>query len=274
MTQLIRQERAGEPVPPPPAKLFKVVQYPSSLGSLSAYLTPAPGDGKRHPAIIWIFGGFGNGIDDAGWQKFPASNDQSASAFREAGIVMMYPSFRGGNQNPGFVEGFYGEVDDVLAAAKFLEEQDYVDPQRIYLGGHSTGGTLALLVAEVTNRFRAVFSFGPVANVRGYGSDKLPINLANRKEVALRSPLKWLDGVRGPTFVLEGAGGRSNIDSLREMARATRNPAIRFHAVKGVDHFSILAPVTQLLAAKVLQDDGTNCMISFTDEELARSLKR
>ena len=30
----------------------------------------------------------------------------------------------------------------------FLAKQDYVDPKRIYLGGHSTGGTLALLTAE------------------------------------------------------------------------------------------------------------------------------
>ena len=28
----------------------------------------------------------------------------------------------------------------------------------IYLGGHSTGGTLVLLVSECTDRFRAIFS--------------------------------------------------------------------------------------------------------------------
>ncbi len=273
-TRLVRQDRAGEPVPPPPPKLFTVVKYSSPLGEMSAYLTPSPADGKRHPAIIWIFGGFGNSIDGAAWEKFPPSNDQSASAFREAGMVMMYPSLRGGNQNPGVMEGFYGEVDDVLAAARFLAEQDYVDPRRIYLGGHSTGGTLALLVAEVTNHFRAVFAFGPVENVRGYGAENLPFDIASAKEVALRSPLKWLKGVEGPTFVFEGADGRSNIDSLRRLSRATRNPAIRFHAVKGGDHFSILAPVSRLIATKILRDEGTNCAISFTDGELASCVNR
>lgn len=43
------------------------------------------------------------------------SNDQSASAFRTKGIPMMFPSLRGGNDNPGVQESFFGEVDDVLA---------------------------------------------------------------------------------------------------------------------------------------------------------------
>ena len=66
---------------------------------------------------------------------------------------MMFPSLRGGNDNPGNKEGFLGEVDDVLAAADFLSKQEFVDPNRIYLGGHSTGGTLVLLVAACSNKF-------------------------------------------------------------------------------------------------------------------------
>ena len=75
---------------------------------------------------------------------------------------MMYPSLRGGNNNPGHMESFFGEVDDVLAARALLAKLPYVDPERIYLGGHSTGGTLALLVAECSGAFRGVFAFGPV----------------------------------------------------------------------------------------------------------------
>jgi hypothetical protein len=40
---------------------------------------------------------------------------------------MMFPSLRGGNDNPGAREGFYGEVDDVVAASEFLARQPYVD---------------------------------------------------------------------------------------------------------------------------------------------------
>jgi acetyl esterase/lipase len=272
VTQLLKRQKGSDPAEIPPADLFKLVKYRSTPGKMSAYLTPPPGDGRRHPAIIWIFGGFGNDIGATAWLKAPSSNDQSASAFREAGIVMMYPSLRGGNDNPGFQEQFLGETDDVMAAADFLAKQDYVDPQRIYLGGHSTGGTLVLLVAELTNRFRAVFAFGPVSNVSEYGAATLVFNSDDKNETDLRSPLRWLDDVQGPVFVLEGASGRSNISELRKLSRATRNPVIHFHPINGANHFSTLAPVTRLIAKKILSDNGPACNIGFTDEELSGSV--
>jgi pimeloyl-ACP methyl ester carboxylesterase len=186
---------------------------------------------------------------------------------------MLYPSLRGGNDNPGFKEGFFGEVDDVLAAADYLAGQEFVDPGRIYLGGHSTGGTLALLAAESTNRFRAVFSFGPADDVRGYGSDNLPFNLADVREVKLRSPGAWLSSIQSPVFVFEGTRQPGNLGSLQAMARASGNPLAHFHPVKGADHFSILAPLTRLLAAKVLQDDGPTTNITFTEQELDNLVK-
>jgi acetyl esterase/lipase len=42
---------------------------------------------------------------------------------------------------------FYDEVDDVLAAARFLANQLGVDPTQLFLAGHSVGGTTALLAA-------------------------------------------------------------------------------------------------------------------------------
>src|SRR5262249_9302147 len=149
----VRQASAREPVPEPPAGIFRLVRYESPAGKLAAYVSPDPRDGKKHPAIIWITGGDCNSIDEGCWKEGPASNDQSASAFRKAGMLMMFPSLRGGNDNPGTREGFFGEVDDVLAAADYLAGQDYVDPKRIYLGGHSTGGTLVLLTAQSSHPF-------------------------------------------------------------------------------------------------------------------------
>ncbi|MCC2672844.1 MAG: hypothetical protein K0Q72_5316, partial [Armatimonadetes bacterium] len=168
-------QRSGDPVEPPPPNVLRQVTYTSPAGQLAAYLSPAPQDGKRHPAIIWITGGDCNSIGDV-WSPPEPGNDQTAGVFRAAGIVTMYPSLRGGNQNPGAKEGYYGEVDDVIAAARFLRSQPFVDPQRVYLGGHSTGGTLALLVAELTGDFRGVFAFGPVADVSAYDQQYLPFD--------------------------------------------------------------------------------------------------
>jgi len=184
----------------------------------------------------------------------------------------MYPSLRGGNQNPGAKEGFYGEVDDVIAAAKYLRTIPYVDPQRIYLGGHSTGGTLALLVAEMSGDFRGVFAFGPVEDVSGYPSEYLPFDTSNQREVELRSPGYWHSSIRSPTWVIEGEGG--NIDSLRAMKAVNKNPLVHFVEASDADHFSVLGRTNELIAGKIHTDTGPACQISLTSDEASSLFHR
>ena len=136
----------------------------------------------------------------------------------------MYPSLRGGNNNPGYRERFFGEVDDVIAAAQFLAGLDYVDPSRIYLGGHSTGGTLALLVAESGNQFRAVFSLSPAWDIRGYDQKAVPFDISIQTNVDCDHQIFWLDSIPLRMFVFEGTESPSNIGELRAMA-AVNQPA-------------------------------------------------
>jgi dienelactone hydrolase len=273
-TTLIRRESVGEPVAEPPAELFRVVRYDAPGGKLAAYLTPDPMDGGKHPAIVWIAGGDCNTIGEGNWIEGPPDNDQSASVFRKAGMVMMFPSLRGGNDNPGVKEGFLGEVDDVLAAADYLAKQEYVDPDRIYLGGHSTGGTLVLLAAECSSdRFRAVFSFGPAAVVSGYGAEFLPFDASNEREIKLRSPGYWLHAIQVPTFVFEGDQW-GNMAALKAMTVASTNPQVHFLPVRGADHFSVLAPTTRLIAEKITRDDGPACNLAFTAQEVEKPFER
>lgn len=245
------------PLPTPPRGVFEIVRYSSPVGELGAYLTPDPGDGARRPAIIWLTGGESNTVGDV-WSPASRTNDQNATAFREAGIVMMFPSLRGGNNNPGRIEGMYGEIDDVLAAADYLGRLPYVDPQRIYLGGHSTGGTLVLLVAATSDRFRAVFSFGPVSRASLYGEEFIPANFRRLPawEERSRAPIEWLSSIRSPTFVIEGAGFQTNDEDLRLMRGASTNPNIRFIPVSGANHFSVLAPANEMIARAILADTG------------------
>jgi dipeptidyl aminopeptidase/acylaminoacyl peptidase len=263
--------RSGEPVEGPPPNTVHIVSYPSAGKQLAAYLSTEPGDGKRHPAIVWITGGDCNTIGDV-WSPAQPDNDQTAGIFRSVGIVTMYPSLRGGNQNPGVREGFYGEVDDVIAAGKALRALPYVDPQRVYLGGHSTGGTLALLVAEMTDEFRGVFAFGAVDDVSGYPSEYVPFDTKNPREVELRSPGYWLSSVRSPVWIIEGTGG--NIDSLRAMKSASKNPLVHFVEVDGATHFSVLGPMNALIAGQISKDTGPTSAISLTSEEASKLFGR
>ena len=236
----------------PKGKKFKLIKYQSPVGQLAAYITPDPGDSKKHPAIVWITGGDCNTIGDV-WTERNRKNDQSASAFRKAGIVMMFPSLRGGNDNPGRREGFYGEVDDVIAATEHLAKLPYVDPDRIYLGGHSTGGTMVMLVAACSAKYRAIFALGPVANPKGYGGDFVYCDPNNRREMRLRSPIEWLHCVKNPMYVFEGAR-RGNWDSAQEMDKKNSNPKIKFFKVAGHDHFTVIAPLAELLAEQIKKD--------------------
>jgi Fe-S cluster assembly iron-binding protein IscA/alpha/beta superfamily hydrolase len=261
------------PVAKPPAELFEVVKYDAPLGKNTAYLSPDPKDGKKHPAIVWITGGDCNSIDAGCWRDGGAANDQSASAYRKAGIVMMFPALRGGNDNPGAKEGFLGEIDDVLAAAAFLKKQSFVDPDRVYLGGHSTGGTLVLLTSECSDAFRAVFSFGPTDDVLGYGLSDLPFVLTDPKELRLRAPGQWLQSVRSPTFVVEGTSA-DNSDPLRKMKAATKNAKLSFFLVQGANHFNVLAPVNRVIAEKITKDTGPKCNLAFTEDEFNQAFKK
>jgi acetyl esterase/lipase len=251
-TKVSERASAPMPLPSPPAELFVRSDVAGVHGSLAAYLTPDPRDGRRHPAIIWLTGGDTNSLDDF-WTPGGESNDQSASAFRNAGVVMMFPTLRGGNTNGSGKEYFYGEVDDVLAAAEHLASQSYVDPAQIYLGGHSTGGTLALLTAETSGRFKAVFAFGPVARVDRYPASIVPANLGEPggPERRLRSPIYWLHGITSPTYVIEGRNPPSNMEQVMELCAASHNPQVHCILPSGFDHFSVLSRVTRVIAARL-----------------------
>lgn len=249
-TDIMYQYNNNEKTEVPPADLFKLITYPSEVGELDAYLSIPTKPQEKLPAIIWIFGGFENSIGATAWEKAPRNNDQSARAFRENGMIMMYPSLRGGNTNPGYVEGFYGEVNDVIAAYEYLSKLSFVDKDEIYLGGHSTGGTLALLVAEATDKFKAVFALGPVGDVEGYGDDNFAFNTERRKEWKLRSPIHFLSLIKTQTYVFEGTNG--NLYSLHNLSSKNSNPYVEFYELKDKDHFDIIAPLTEMLSKQIM----------------------
>lgn len=248
---------ATKPLPKPPADLFAPITYQSGALSLAGFVTPNPKDGKRHPVIIWLTGGDSNTLDDF-WTEGTPNNDQSASAFRKADMVMMFPTLRGGNSNPGQREYFWGEVDDVIAAVLFAAKLPYVDPGRIYLGGHSTGATLALLVAGTGLPIQGVFAFGPVADPGTYSANQIPVawKKLDSEEQRLRAPIQWLHAIKAPTWIVEGANPPSNTSAQSELCKARRSDQVHCVTVAGLDHFSVLQPITRRIAAQLAMGES------------------
>jgi dienelactone hydrolase len=255
-TRLIESRREDRPLDLPPPDVFALVEYPSSAGPMKAYLSVHSDiePGERRPAVVWLTGGFpaargGKYV----WTQGPFENDQSAAAYRDEGVVMLVPTVRGTADNPGVQEVFLGEVDDVLAAAAYLRSLPNVDPDRVLLAGHSTGGTLALLAAaQSADLFYAAVAFGPVARVSDYGGRTWPFDASDPEEVRLRSPLYFLDAIRIPTLVVEGE--RANAEDIVALDEATSNPNITFVLLEGEDHFTPLAPVNRWLARRLVGD--------------------
>lgn len=246
--------QTSKPKKPPANSNLQVVSYPGSLGQMSGYLTKDPGDGKKYPAIVWISGG-DTALGDF-WSPQPRDSDQSAAAFREAGVAVFYPAVRGLNGNPGQIEGFYGELDDLVAATKWLKQQPWVDPERVYLGGHSSGGTMVLLAAEYAAEWKGVFSFGPVHDPRGYGPrlwGALPYDSLDEAASRLRAPIHWLPSITIPTLVIEGER-QGNVGSLDLIRTTSTNPLVHVALGRDCTHFSILRPASEKIADAIAND--------------------
>jgi len=263
-------QRDATPAPEPPAGVLEKVTYAAPLGRNVAYVTPAR-PGARGPAIVWIVGGFGFGIDEGMWQPASRDNDQSAAAFRKAGIAEMFPALRGANQNPGHHECFLGEVDDILAATDFLAARPDVDPKRIYLGGHSTGGTMVLLAAESTARYRAVFAFGPVGDMRNYGEHSCVPAGSTEAEFKARAPMDYLGEIVSPTFIIEGmeSGNGAVFPFLR---RKAGKADIHFVEVPSGNHFTTLAPGCDVIAKAILADTGPKPALEITSAAITAAM--
>lgn len=124
------------------------VRYPSSTreGELSLLAVvaaprraPETADtvAARLPAILLLHSGYALDAEHLGW----------AQPFVDAGFLVMLPTWRGENGNPGSFELLAGEVDDARAAGRWLASEPDVDVDRLYLFGHGTGGSLAALLA-------------------------------------------------------------------------------------------------------------------------------
>lgn len=141
----------------------------------------------------------------------------------------------GAFRNPGRFEMFYGEVEDIHAAREYLAKLPYVDSERIYLTGHSTGGTLTLLAAELHGGFRAAFSLGGIPDLEkrlklGSSSTPPPFDLDNPREYQLRSPERFVTSLKSPTFYFRRRGrllGRVRRHAEKSGCRGARISCLR-----------------------------------------------
>jgi dienelactone hydrolase len=237
-TKLLREASAPQkdPMPEIPEGVT-TTEYLSGKLRLKAWINPPSNAEKnKYPAVLFLHGGFAFAKDD--WDM--------AQPYRDAGFIVLTPMLRGENGQVGSFTLFYDEVEDVIAAADYLSKQPYVDAKEIYVAGHSVGGTLALLAAQASKRFRAAASFSgspdQILYVKhGIRKEDVPFSLTDPRELQLRSPLAYATSFKCPVRIYYGTEeGFFHLTSQRtaELAKK-RNLDVEAIRVEG-SHFSEL----------------------------------
>ncbi|WP_421361818.1 alpha/beta hydrolase family protein [Agrobacterium rosae] len=203
-THLLRKISAPEKSAPlgTPVEGTRVTYSGGPNGSIElvAWLSNYTPSKKLKPAVLFLHGG--NATGDGHWALM--------KPYWEAGFVVLLPSFRGENGQKGNYSGFYDETSDALAAASYLESLPGIDPDRVFLAGHSNGGTLSLL-ASMTRKFRAAVPISAGVNSWRYFNrytDEVCFDDSNPQEFVMRSSVCFGPSLKCPTLLLRGTEER------------------------------------------------------------------
>jgi dienelactone hydrolase len=210
--------------------------YESDGRRLMAYFAPAKA--PRSPLFVYLHGGFALDGDDVAL----------CQPFRDAGFSILAPSLRGENGNPGDFEFWRGELDDVRAAIRWAVRHPHVDPARVYVFGHSSGGGLAALMSLVDEP--KVVMTGSVGGI--YGDDKLrtdprmPFDRDDENERRVRLFVSNVKDVRTPHYAYVGTSDPEVQRYARELADEVERlgKPVYIESVKG-DHGTAVRPALQ-----------------------------
>jgi dipeptidyl aminopeptidase/acylaminoacyl peptidase len=187
---------------PLPEKLpagVRQVTFKSGDLELKAWLSDK-NDGQKHPAVVYCHGGFAFSKEDF---------TDEAAKFVEAGFVVFCPMLRGENGNPGSFELFLGEVDDVVAAGRFVAALASVDRERVFVSGHSAGATVALMaVMKDDSPYAAAAPIGAAMDMldilRPEFGGLFVFDPLDPREMLVRSPIYFASSLKKPTFLVVG----------------------------------------------------------------------
>ncbi len=220
----------------PPAGV-KLVEFKSGDLTLKGWLSQDVGDGKKRPAVVFLHGGCAFAPDD--WED--------AEPFAKAGFVLFMPMLRGENGNPGVFESFLGEVDDAIAAGRFVSGLPNVDDKKVFVAGHSIGGVLTCLAAMLPSPYKAAASLDGHVDMDSWAAGSpdafIPYDRNVREEVRVRNPMAFIASLRCPLKLYAGDNGREVNAPLAASAQRL-NKDCELVVVPG-DHLAMVRPAVQ-----------------------------
>jgi dienelactone hydrolase len=204
------------------------VEFPSGPLRLKSWMNrPAHENNRKYPTVLFLHGGFCLDVSD--WEV--------TQAFRDAGFIVMIPILRGEEGQPGDFTMFYDEVSDVISAADYLRSLPFIDASRLFLAGHSTGGTLTMLSALTYTRFAAAASFSGSPDSVGYTRHALvsggliPFDYTDPMELEVRSARVYAASFKCPLRIFYGADEHHFALSSQPTAELARSRGLDVQAI-------------------------------------------
>jgi dipeptidyl aminopeptidase/acylaminoacyl peptidase len=193
----------------------QLVRYKSTgdLDIPSWLYLPRDSDVARHPALIWLHGGW------PGRGSTTNEFDRSIQYFVDQGFVVLAPNYRG-SAGFGVELARFGRGDDIVpdmaAAVNYLNGLKSVDAAHIGVVGFSFGGFLAL--RSITQRpelFAAAVDFYGLSDLVRYYQDNPPMRPAlsellggtpgqNPEAYRAASPINFVDRIKTPVLIVHG----------------------------------------------------------------------
>jgi dienelactone hydrolase len=198
LTRPLRVESG--PLRPVAGSGFELTHYDGPLGPLAAYATVTT-SAPPCAGLLWV--------NQVGYLHEEIAPGSVAHSVMSLGGAVLVPTLRGEVDNPGTLELFDGEVDDVVAGVRALSQRTGLHPERIVVAGTGIGGTLALLAAETGTPAGAYVAFGAVDDdtehaMSGPLADGPVFEVRRVEEIWIRSPIHFLAGIHAPTFGIWG----------------------------------------------------------------------
>jgi dipeptidyl aminopeptidase/acylaminoacyl peptidase len=212
-----------------------LVHFPSKDGKFTlsawAYIPNNIVREPKYPAIVYIHGGpVSQSMDD--FNRF-------IQYMNNQGYLVIAPNYRGGSgygrdfQEANRHDAGGEELNDVLAAADFIQRTGFVDPAKLIVMGGSYGGYLTMMaVTRHPERWAAGVPIVPFVNwFTEFENEDPQLQEYDRlfmgdpvKDKALwhdRSPINFIDRVKAPLLILAGANDpRCPRDESEQIAQA------------------------------------------------------
>ncbi|MGV3639820.1 MAG: S9 family peptidase [Adhaeribacter sp.] len=194
---------------------FFSFQTPEGTSLNGWMIKPANFDaGKKYPVLMYVYGGPGSQevLDEWGGSTFLWFQHLASK-----GLIVACVDNRGtGGRGAAFKKSTYAqlgkyEIEDQIAAAKYLGQQAFVDAARIGIWGHSFGGYMTLLgLTKGQGIFRAGIAVAPVTNWRFYDTVYTERYLKTPQDNAAgydqNSPLTFAKQMKGHLLLIHGTG--------------------------------------------------------------------